>query len=567
MSRTLQLLTVAVFLLLGGCTTTDEAPLATSASPLPGSRVDTLFINGQVLTLAGKTAQTSPSASSVAVTGDRIVAVGGAELAQRYRARQTVDLAGATLLPGFNDTHIHIDGNARRYIDLTDVTSIAQMQNLVAERAEQLGRNEWITGYGWSEDELVEARKPSRGDFDRVAPKNPVVLTRAGAHSAVANSMALQLAGFSSASLDPQNGSLERDAQGELTGIIRERQDLLLALVPRASEAELEASLATNLQRLFALGITSITQAMAQQDELARWRRVYADQRGKLPRAAVQLVWPGKAKFMAFEGRSGDGDEHFRLGPLKVFVDGGFTGPAAYTKAPYRNEATYRGKLALTKAELTQLITTAHNAGWQMGIHAIGDAAIELAVDELVAAMRAAQGKQDVGRRHYLNHFTVMPSAATMQQMADHNIWISQQPNFTYTLEGRYVAYLDGARLETNNALRTPMNHGVFMALSSDILPIGPMVGIYAAVTRKGMSGRVFGANEALSVREALVGYTKNAAYFTSEETLKGTIELGKLADFVVLGANPETIEPSELLNLQIEQTWLGGQRVYLRKP
>jgi len=294
---------------------------------------------------------------------------------------------------------------------------------------------------------------------------------------------------------------------------------------------------------------------------------VYADQRGKLPRAAVQLVWPGKAKFMAFEGRSGDGDEHFRLGPLKVFVDGGFTGPAAYTKAPYRNEATYRGKLALTKAELTQLITTAHNAGWQMGIHAIGDAAIELAVDELVAAMRAAQGKQDVGRRHYLNHFTVMPSAATMQQMADHNIWISQQPNFTYTLEGRYVAYLDGARLETNNALRTPMNHGVFMALSSDILPIGPMVGIYAAVTRKGMSGRVFGANEALSVREALVGYTKNAAYFTSEETLKGTIELGKLADFVVLGANPETIEPSELLNLQIEQTWLGGQRVYLRKP
>jgi len=560
MLRTFRLLTLVCVSLLWGCTATDPTPPGTLGTPVHSqtntqgnTQVDTLFINGQVLTLAGDSAQGEPLASAVAISGDRIIAVGGAELAQRFRAKQTIDLAGSTLLPGFNDTHIHIDGNAKRYIDLTKVTSIAQMQALVAQRAKELGRNEWITGYGWSEDELDEARKPTRTDFDAAAPDNPVVLTRAGAHSAVANSLALTLAGLTSASPDPQNGSLERDAQGELTGIIRERQDLLLALVPRAPETELEASLATNLQRLFELGITSITQAMAQEDEIMRWRRVYQIHRGTLPRAAVQLVWPGPAKFKAFNGRSGDGDEHFRLGPLKVFVDGGFTGPAAFTKAPYRKETSYRGKLALTEA------------GWQMGIHAIGDAAIELVVNELATAISAAAGKQDVGKRHYLNHFTVMPSAATMQKMAEHNIWITQQPNFTYTLEGRYVAYLDGARLETNNALRTPMNHGVFMALSSDILPIGPMVGIYAAVTRKGMSGRVFGAAEALSVREALVGYTKNAAYFTSEETQKGTIEVGKLADFVVLNANPETIESAELLNVQVEQTWLGGKRVYLR--
>ncbi len=529
--------------------------------------VDTLFINGHVLTMATDQRTTLEAPTAVAVSLDQIVAVGGTELQKNYTATQVIDLAGATLLPGFNDTHIHIDGNAERYIDLTKVTSIAQMQSLVRARAQQLGRNEWITGYGWSEDELTERRKPTRHDFDFAAPNNPLVLTRAGAHSAVANSMALELAGFSRKSTDPQNGSLERDSNGALTGVIRERQDLLLALVPSAAEAELAASLAANLEALFELGITSITQAMAEPHEIERWRGVYAQKRGRLPRAAVQLVWPGPVKFAAFEGRSGDGDKHFRLGPLKVFVDGGFTGPAAYTKAPYRNETEYRGKLALSRQELTQIITTGHNAGWQLGIHAIGDAAIELVIDELVSAMTASNSDNAVGQRHYLNHFTVMPSAKTMQAMAANNIWVTQQPNFTYTLEGRYVEYLDGERLETNNALRTPMNHGVFMALSSDILPIGPMVGIYAAVTRKGMSGRQFGPGEALTVTEALAGYTRNAAFFTSEESTKGTIEVGKLADLIVLHDDPESINPEALLSLQVQQTWLGGKRVYQRKP
>jgi len=324
----------------------------------------------------------------------------------------------------------------------------------------------------------------------------------------------------------------------------------------------LRASLSKNLQALFELGITSITQATATETELARWRSVYAAAPTAHPRAAVQLLWPGKQNFLAFAGTSGEGDKHFRLGPLKVFVDGGFTGPAAYTKAPYRGEATYRGKLALTEAELTEILTTAHGAGWQMGIHAIGDAAIELVVAEL------AQTLTDTPRdnhRHYLNHFTVMPGDAAMQTMAANNIWITQQPNFTYTLEGRYVEYLDDKRLAHNNALRTPMSHGVFMALSSDILPIGPLVGIYAAVTRKGRSGRVFGPEEALTIEEALRGYTANAAHFTFEEDSKGTIEPGKLADFVVLSANPLTVAADKLLNIGVEQTWLGGKQVYER--
>lgn len=214
----------------------------------------------------------------------------------------------------------------------------------------------------------------------------------------------------------------------------------------------------------------------------------------------------------------------------------------------------------MPEADLETIVREAHNAGWQLGIHAIGDAAIELAVGFLRNAIEA---KPSTDHRHYLNHFTVMPSDATMIDMAAHDIAITQQPNFTYTLEGRYTANLEGDRLAHNNALRTPMSHGVFVAISSDILPIGPFVGLYAAVTRKGMSGTVYGAEEALTMVEALRGYTVNGAWLTREEATKGTIEPGKLADLVVLDKDPLSVDPEQILDLAVLQTYLGGRLVY----
>ena len=152
-----------------------------------------------------------------------------------------------------------------------------------------------------------------------------------------------------------------------------------------------------------------------------------------------------------------------------------------------------------------------------------------------------------------------------MDDMATHGIAITQQPNFTYTLEGRYVANLDGARLETNNPVRTPMNHGIHVAISSDILPIGPWVGVYAAVTRKGMSGRVFGPGEAITRVEALKAYTSKGAWLTREENIKGVLAPGMLADLIVLSADPLSVPDAELLNIEALETWLGGQRVYAR--
>jgi predicted amidohydrolase YtcJ len=159
-----------------------------------------------------------------------------------------------------------------------------------------------------------------------------------------------------------------------------------------------------------------------------------------------------------------------------------------------------------------------------------------------------------------------MPSHDAMQKMAEYGIAITQQPNFTYTLEGRYADYLDGERLQHNNPLRTPMSHGIHVAISSDILPIGPMVGIYAAVTRKGLSGEVYGADEAITVMEALRGYTIAGAFLSFEEGLKGSIEPGKLADLIVLDKDILTIDPDHIMDVSVEQTWLGGKLVFQKE-
>ncbi|MBX3707842.1 MAG: amidohydrolase family protein [Pseudomonadales bacterium] len=518
--------------------------------------VDLILHNGTILTLDGEGGQ----GNAIAVRGDRIVAVGDERLLVEYSATQTIDLGNRTLLPGFVDSHIHISGAPARHIDLTDAKSVREIRERVASRAAELGPDEWITGYGWSEDALEEQRRPLRDDLDAAAPDNPVVLTRAGAHSAVASSRALAAAEIDEQTPQPEGGVIEKGPDGRLNGIIRERHGLVTQLVPPATDDELRPSLIANLQALFALGITSIVQAADTIEHYPEWERIYAEHRGALPRASVQVAWAGREAMAAFGRKTGSGDEHLKVGAVKLFVDGGFTGPAAFTRLPYKDQGEYRGALNLPPESIYQVIREAHQDGWQLGIHAIGDAAIELAVEALADVL--AESPRD-DHRHYLNHFTVMPSTETMALMAGNGIAITQQPNFTYTLEGRYSTYLDGERLETNNPLRTPINHGITLALSSDILPIGPLVGLYAAVTRKGMSGREFGPGERLTMLEALRAYTRTGAWLTREEDQKGSLEPGKLADFIVLSDNPLTVSEDEILALRVLQTWLGGQRVF----
>jgi predicted amidohydrolase YtcJ len=521
--------------------------------------VDNILFNGKVLTLDHK----GTVASVVVVNDGRILAVGGEELMDHYDAQNTTDLQGRLLMPGFIDTHTHISGQPKRYIDLAGTRSIRELKQQVADKAAELGPGEWITGYGWSEDVMEEMRRPLRADLDAAAPDNPVYLLRAGGHSAVVNSLGLKIAGVDKDTPDPDGGVIERDSAGELNGIIRESHEIVGRFIPEASDEELRESLVGMLEDQLKLGITSLVHATGAIDHYPEWERIYREHAGRLPRATVQMAWEGSEEMAAFGKKTGDGDAFLKVGAVKVFVDGGFTGPAAYTKEPYRGQGDYRGKLNLTVEELRKVINEAHAAGWQLGIHAIGDAAIELTVEELVAALQSAPRPD---HRHYLNHFTVMPSAETMLAMAENEISITQQPNFTYTLEGRYVEYLDGDRLQHNNPLRSPMDHGIHVAISSDILPIGPMVGIQAAVTRKGMSGAVYGKEEALTVVEALRAYTALGAWLTFDEQQKGTIEPGKMADMIVLDQDLLSVDPDHIMNIRILQTWLNGKLVYQQR-
>ena len=539
---------------------TQLAAIHTAGAQLAGERVDLILHHGKVVTLDNQ----NRIVAAVIVRDGKIVAVGGEDLLDRYSAARTIDLGGRMVLPGFNDVHTHISGIPTRYVELSSVHSLGELKAKIRAKAAQLGPGEWITGYGWAEDNFAEQRLPQRADLDAASPDNPVILTRAGGHSSVANSMALRIAGITRATPQPEAGMIERDLSGEPTGIIRERADLVNSFVPVATAAELRPSFVAALRSQLSLGITSLVMADETAENFSEWERVYQDHRGELPRAAVQIRWDGEDKLREFGKRSGDGNEWLRVGALKVYVDGGFTGPSAYTLAPYKGIPGFRGTLNRSPDELYRIARTAHGMGWQMGFHTIGDGAIALTVDVFDRVLREVPR---VDHRHYLNHFSMLPPDATLATMARDSILVAQQPNFTFTLERRYAETLDGARLAHNNPLATPMNRGIFMAFSSDILPIGPMVGLYAAVTRKGKSGVVYGPEERVSMLRALRAYTRNGAYLTREEMSKGTIEPGRFADLVVLSADLLSIPEEQILRTLVDLTVLGGRVVYERAP
>ena len=537
-----------------------------------GTSADLILYNGKIVTVD----DAFSIREAIVIKDGRIAAVGANEMRNQYAAARTIDLRGRMVMPGFHDTHIHLAGHSRRYIDLNDTTSLEQLKQQVSEKAREMGTGEWITGSGWDEYHFREERKPLRSDLDAAAPNNPVVLTRAGGHSSVGNSKALELAGIRKGTPDPARGLIERDAQGELNGIIRERSDLYTRLVPRDKPADVRESLLQNVRDQLKLGITSVIEAGATVDpdvvgSYAEWELLYQKHGGELPRAAIQIGYPsaaghaqeGAARLKEFGRKTGDGNDRLRVGSIgEMAADGGFTGPTAWSLVDYKGQPGFRGRAFFTPEEIRANIEAGHQLGWQFGIHAIGDAAIAMTVDALDQVL-AKYPRND--HRHYLCHFTVVPPERTMQLMVKDKILIAQQPNFTYNLEGRYAEALEGKRLATNNALTTPIKRGIFMAFGSDNLPIGPLVGLYAAVTRKGESGKVWGPEEAVSMKDAIRMYTRNGAFLTREEKIKGTLEAGKLADMVVLPQDILTVSPDKLLTTKIDTTIVGGKILYER--
>jgi predicted amidohydrolase YtcJ len=542
---------------------------AASLAHAQSQSADLVLYNGKVVTVDSAFS----IRQAIAVKDGKVLAVGGNEIRNQFAAARSIDLRGRMLMPGFFDTHIHLGGHSRRYVDLNDTSSIKQLQDQIRQKAKELGPGEWITGQGWDEYHFSEQRMPVKGDLDAAAPDNPVALTRAGGHSTVGNSKALQLADINRATPDPDRGLIDKDASGEPNGVIRERNDIYLRLVPRDKPEDVRDSFYQDVHRLLALGITSVIQAGASTDprsvgSYAEWERLYETHGHDLPRASVQIQWPGDAKTGAarlkeFGRKTGDGNERLRIGSIgEMSADGGFTGPTAWSLEDYKGQPGFRGRAMLSPEQIHANIEAGHNLGWQFGIHAIGDAAIAMTVDAFDQVLNAYPRND---HRHYLCHFTVLPPERTIQIMAKQHILIAQQPNFTYNLEGRYVEALEGTRLARNNSIVTPIKHGIYMAFGSDNLPIGPLVGLYAAVTRKGESGKVYGLDEAVSMKDAITMYTRSGAFITREEKIKGTLEPGMAADMIVFPEDLLTISPDKILSQKVDLTIVAGKVLYER--
>ena len=559
---------ITTALVLGSVAHAQQAPRATA---------DLIVFNGKVVTVDDQFS----IGSALAVKDGKIVTVGGSEMEVDYQAPVRIDLKGRVLLPGFIDTHVHLRGQSPREIDMKQAKSIVDIQRLIREKAKQLGPGEWVTGRDWSEYELAEQRRPLRADLDSAAPDNPVALWRAGGDSAVGNSAALKLANITSGTPDPEHGIIEHDEKGEPNGVIRERTDIFRKLVPADDQEALKPSYLASLKGLLKLGITSFFEASTSIDdepmgaggtgkpvEAGRhsykiFRELYSQMGDQLPRATLYIDYPGAERLRAFPHKTGDGDDRLKLGPIgETPYDGGFTGPTAYTFEDYKGLPGFRGTALMSEAALQEMVETSASLGWQLGIHAIGDKAIVTVADAYASALKKYP-KPDA--RWYLAHLSMIPPASTLDLMARNGIYAAVQPNFLYNVEGRYLETLEGYRLEHINPISSALERGVFLAFSSDNLPIGPMVGLYAAVSRKGMSGKVYGKEEAVSITDAIRMYTRAGAHLSWDETKKGSLEAGKFADLVVLDHDPLTSDPAELLKTNVDLTIVGGKVLYDR--
>ncbi|BDC48130.1 amidohydrolase [Bryobacterales bacterium F-183] len=535
------------------------APILATCLLAQQQQVDLILDNGNILIMD----RAFSKAAAIAIHQGKVVATGDtATINRKYKATQRIDLKGRTAIPGFNDAHTHITPRSRRAVVLTNATSIAEVKAEVAKKAAELGPGEWVSGGDWAEDKFKEGRILNRQDLDEAAPNNPVALRRAGGHSSVSNSKALAIAGITRDTPQPDAGEIVHDAKGEPTGIIRERNDLVTKFIPPDTPAEQVVALRTALRDQFRHGITSLINARTNAADWPNWQAAYATQED-LPRAAVQILWSGKDKIQALGRKTGDGDDRLRLGAIKIFIDGGFTGRSGYTVEPYQGEKDFRGRLTVPRSALLEAFREAHALGWQLGVHTIGDRAAEIAVDLFEQVLKESP-RQD--HRHYLNHMSMRPPDHTYAKMKANNIWVTQQPNFTYTLEPLYLEYIGKQRTARAVPAKSLLDAGIFTAFSADILPISPVIGLYAAVTRKGSSGAVHGPEEAVSIRQALECYTRNGAYFTREEKIKGTLEPGMLADIAVLSKDPLKAAPEDIRTIEPDLVLLGGRKVYEKK-
>jgi predicted amidohydrolase YtcJ len=523
---------------------------------------DLLLVNGRVLTMD----PARPTAAAVAIRAGTVVAVGSDAEARAAAGPgvETVDLRGRTATPGLNDAHAHPMGVGFALADLDLGTppnrSVADLVGLVAAAARERPPGTWIVGRGYDQARLADLRHPTRHDLDPVSPDHPVVLIRACFHIAVANSVALARAGIDAGTPDPEGGTIDRDEHGEPTGVLRETAfERARAAIGEPSEEQMADALERGLRAFLAAGVTSVGEAKLENaTHFAAYQRLRRE--GRLP-TRVNLM-PMLDHFLdPFQQaglRSGFGDAWLRIGPLKVFSDGSIGGRTARMRVPYEGEPDNVGLWMMEPEVLKAKVLRAHRAGFQLAIHAIGDAAIDLVLDAFEAAQRADPRPDP---RHRIEHCSIV-DGGILRRIAALGVVPVPGTSFLRHFRDAYYQNLGEERPSRAYGMAGFKELGIVAAASTDapVVPTSATAGLQTMVTRLDAQGRPVGLDERVPLDDALRAYTVHGAYASFEEGRKGTLAPGMLGDVTVFETDLHAVDPDALGGVQVDLTIAEGR-------
>jgi hypothetical protein len=550
---------------------------------------DAIYYHGNILTGVDLESAHPERVSAVAVAQGEIIATGtDTEILAQYKgpATQLVDLGGAFVMPGFNDAHAHLGmgGKILLSVDLLGCKSLTDMQARIRAAAEKLPAGQWLTGGGWDHTLWADKKVPTRQDIDGSAEGHPAIFTRVDGHIAVADSAALAAAGITRGTQAPEGGAIDHDASGEPTGILRETAQSLVKVPPPTPEQR-RHGLELALQDAVSHGVTTV-QDFSDWDDFLVFEQM--EKEGKLPARIAE--WIPFAEPLALEeqqrAQHPKTDRMLHTTMLKGFMDGSLGSRTAAMNAPYADDPGNSGLPRFEQGELNAMAIERAKAGFQMGFHAIGDRAVEMALNAFAAAEQATTPTTippqvvtpTIGvrkafvfpvrdGRYRIEHSQVV-GPGDFARYRELGVIASMQPNHLLTDMAWAEQRIGPERSKYAYAWKSFLDAGVPLAFGTDypVEPITPYRGVYASVTRENEAGTiVFHPEQKLTMGETLFAYTQGSAYAEFAEAWKGKLAPGFVADFVVLDRDLTAVPPHEILGTKVLRTVVGGKTVYQR--
>lgn len=546
------------FTILAFLTAADRAPAKSSP--------DLLILNAHIITMDAK----NLTASAMVIRGDRMVWVGDtAEAQKRFAKTRVLDLHGATVLPGIIDAHTHLIelGKSLVRLNLKDVATAQEAVERVKQRVSSATPNEWILGWGWDEGKWA-SHYPDNRALSAASPNNPVYLVGLHTFAAWANQRALQLAGITKDTKDPPNGRILRDEKtGEPTGILlNHAQDLVERQITAMTLEQSKQALELAAQECIRNGLTSVHEAKVSSMEVDALRELIRENRLPLRvYAMLDGADPTLVSQWLERGPEIDPNHQLTIRAFKLFADGALGSRGAALLEPYSDSPQSKGTFITAEPEVYNLTRKSLQRGFQVCTHAIGDAANRMVLDAYAHALAEVPQARDPRLR--IEHAQVL-APEDIPRFAKLHIIPSMQPVHATSDMAWAEQRLGPQRIKGAYAWRSLLQTGVHLPLSSDFPgeTLNPFYGIYAAITRQDPQGNPPGGwypEQRLTLEEALRGYTVEAAYGEFEEQAKGSIQPGKLADFIVISQDITKLPAKEILAIRVLKTFVGGKLVY----